>query len=201
VDFLSKLTPNHLGPDNTHTVWPASQIALQETLFNETTDARQRVEFLERIVKTQPGDRIARGRVMWWAITELCDAGVVRSLPVIQEAINGLQSSTGPGELQFCQARIQALQRDPDRVKALGSVLRVDTWHSDRLVSWAIHKLHGVQTSEADAELDRFASEIAAFPEGSPVRQRFGFRSQEIRDLQQRRSLRPPRPTEPSRRP
>jgi hypothetical protein len=81
--------------------------------------------------------------------------------------------------------------RSADRVKALASVLSLTTWHSDRLVGWAIHKLGRVHTPEADAELDRFEGGVFALPEESPVRRRFAVRAYNVRYLQQMRQWRP----------
>ena len=56
---------------------------------------------------------------------------------------------------------MQVVSRDPDRVKALGSVLTPDNPGSNRLIRWAVAKLESMHSPSADAELDRFADQLA----------------------------------------
>jgi hypothetical protein len=87
VTFLSKLTREQLGPDSTGQLWPAAQLALREALYQRIRDPRERIEFLERTI--QPRQKVDNwgGTVVSWAVHELCDNGVVGSLPLIAEAI------------------------------------------------------------------------------------------------------------------
>ena len=55
---------------------------------------------------------------------------------------------------------MQVVSRDPDRVKALGSVLTLDDPGSSRLIRWAVAKLESMHSPSADAELDRFADQL-----------------------------------------
>ena len=82
---------------------------------------------------------------------------------------------------------MQVVSRDPDRVKALGSVLTLDNPGSDRLIRWAVAQLDSMHTPRADAELDRFAIELGKLREGSPEYQRFGLVRAELYDVRARR--------------
>ncbi len=116
-------------------------------------------------------------------IGQLCDCGVATALPEIQRLMRrGEESERTEEDIRFCEARMRRVQTDPDRAKALGSVLRVDgTTENSRLISWAINQLDSIRTPEADAELDKFAAQLAKLPPEHPLRQ-FAFEG-EIRTL------------------
>ena len=91
-------------------------------------------------------------------------------------------------EIAFCEARIQIVRRNPDRIKALASVLTLDNVAEDtRLKLWAICQLNEMHLAEADAELDRFARDISKLPEQSKMRQRMSLPGATIQELQNRR--------------
>jgi hypothetical protein len=76
-------------------------------------------------------------------------------------------------DIEFCRARIQVVSRDPDRAKALGSVLSLDAQpHDDRLVWWAISQLKAMHSAAVDAEMERFAAQVNSLPRESPIRRR-----------------------------
>lgn len=185
MSFLAKLRQIDLGPDDSYRVWPAAQIALKEARLRRISDPLARTEFLEKTILQPPQDASSRSKVKWWAITELCNNGVITSLPVIREAIRSLYSSTGEKEVQFCEARIEVIRRHPNRAKALGSVLKLNIGPDDhKLMWWAIYQLASLQSPEADAELERYRAEIDKLPEGSPAKRQAGLFRQTIRDLQ-----------------
>jgi hypothetical protein len=188
VDFLTKLVPGDLGPDPSQTVWPAAQIALRDARFRRITDPYMKIEFLEGILT---GMRDGRGPVAAWAVDELCDRGARRSLPVIYKSIRSrLNGQRDEEEIEFCEARIRVVMSNPDRVKALASVLTVgDESANTRLVGWAVNELNSMQTPAADAELDRFAREIGRLPEGSPAKANLGIYGQEILIFQVQRAV------------
>jgi hypothetical protein len=81
------------------------------------------------------------------------------------------------------------MSREPDRVKALGAILRIDAGSENRrLTLWAVNQLASMHSPKADAELDRFAAEIGKVREGSPQRQELSVFSQTIRELRAQRS-------------
>jgi hypothetical protein len=188
VAFLTKLKPSDLGPDPSHQVWPAAQIALREALLNSIADSQGKTDFLEKAIREPPQDAMARVKVMLWAMRELCDSGALMSLPVIQSGLHKLYSATAGEEIQFCEARIRVIRSDPDRVKALGSTLEVHRAAEDsRLTWWAINKLAAMKSPNADAELDRFADVITKLPEGSLPREQTGMFRQAIIELRRGR--------------
>ena len=83
-----------------------------------------------------------------------------------------LPGKEGEHELRFCEVRIRVANRYPDRAKALGSVLSTDTSSDDeRLIRWAIDKLAAMHSPGADAELQRFSTELGE--PGSLLHQRW----------------------------
>jgi hypothetical protein len=186
VDFLAKLTPADVGPDPSGAVWSAAQIALQDAQFRKITDPYMKTKFLEGILA---GTRDGRGPVPAWAVDELCERGAQKSLPLIQSSIRHMWSGQyGEDEIEFCEARIRVIMSNPDRVKALASVLAVgDDAANTRLVTWAVNGLNSMKIPTADAEVDRFAREIDRLPEGSPAKDRLGIYRMEIRYLQAER--------------
>jgi hypothetical protein len=185
--YLQALRKEDLGVDPTRTLWPAAQIALRDAQLRRITDPYMKTEFLERTI-TEHHDAAFKSELTWWAVNELCDRGAQMSLSVIQKAIRGTGSGQrGEDDIEFCEARIRAVLSNPDRLKALASVLTVADPAADRLVGWAVNELSTMQTPAADAELDRFAREIGALPEGSPAKANLGIYRQEILNFQSRR--------------
>lgn len=188
VDFLSKLTPAAFGEDVVHQIWPSVQIALQEAKLNQLPDRQAKSDFLEQTIRAS-NDAMSNGAVHGWAENELCNAGTVTSLPVIQESIrNRDPSPRGEEEVQFCEARIEVIRRSSDRIAALATALRVaEEPQDEKLVRWAFYQLADMHSASADAELDRFAAEIGRLAEGSPLRQRFGIFRLEVRGVHETR--------------
>ncbi len=192
VDFLTQFKRSDAGADTSQQVWPAARIALRIALLNRIVDPYAKIEFLEKEA-TEPDDAISNSAVQSWAVNQLCDRGAVGSLSVIQRSIrNRLNGQEDEDEIRFCEARIDVLSRNPDRIKALATVLNVhNNVPNDRLIRWAIQQLDSLHAPAADAELDRFANEIGRLPEDSPARKRLaGFR-EEIRLVQAARRTRP----------
>ena len=60
---------------------------------------------------------------------------------------------------------MQAIARDPDRIKALGSVLSVSNGaDQEDLIRWASNQRSEMRSPKADAELKRFMTEIERVP-------------------------------------
>ena len=131
----------------------------------------------------------SRGLVVHWASQQLCDQGASTALPLIERSItNNWPGTHGAEEIAFCESRIRVISRDPDRVKALRSVLSIDNEAvSERLIRWAVAQLDSMHSAAADAELDRFANELRKLREGSPQYLRFGLVRDELHAVQQRR--------------
>jgi hypothetical protein len=180
LEFLRNLKQGDLGPDTTQQIWPSAQIAFRNALLNRIEDPQLKIEFLESAVAEHGG----RGVASYWAVSRLCDDGALASLPIIQQSLRaGWSGQYGEDQIRFCEARMQVVSRYPDRVRALGSVLSVeDGTEDDRLVRWAIYQLVEMRTPSADAELNRFASEIGSLPVGSPLQTRLSTFKREIDD-------------------
>jgi hypothetical protein len=188
VDFLSKLTPAAFGEDVVQQIWPSAQIALQEAKLNQIPDRQAKSDFLEQTIQTS-FDAMSNGAVHGWAENELCNAGTLTSLPVIQESIrNRDPSSRGEEEVQFCEARIEVIRRSPNRIAALATALRVaEEPQDEKLVRWAFYQLADMNLASADAELERFAAEIGRLAEDSPLRQSLRVFLLELRGVHEKR--------------
>jgi hypothetical protein len=181
--FVSGLTKENLGPDDTGQVWPAAQVALQRCLFARITDSQSKIDFLEATAKR------FYGNVGFWATEELCNRGVQSSLPVIRNSIQRRNPSPdSDAEIAFCEARMELLSKAANRVQALSSALHVDRVNSDpKLSRWAAYQLVELSSSEADRELDRFGREVAALPAGSGERANCAMLWEEIKEARSER--------------
>jgi len=166
--FLTKLQPADVGPESSQGIWSAAQIALTNVRLGRIDDPRAKAEFLERTLTTQEKVYYDGGTWAYWIIDKLCDTGATTSLVIIRKSIRShLSASRGENAIRFCEARVEVVSRNPDRVKALGSVLRVDGDAEEKLLRWAIYQLEEMHSPAADAELDRFATEIGKLPVNS----------------------------------
>lgn len=100
-----------------------------------------------------------------WAVDQLCEMGSVISFPVIQQSIRARyygDEVRGDGELQFCQQRMAVIESNPDRVKALSSVLSSNLdIQNTRLVSWAVSQLLKIGSPDAVDALQSFSTRVA----------------------------------------
>ena len=163
LKYLEALTPaqvGDLGPRDSHEAWPAAQIALQEARLMRIKAPQEQVTFLEHAMSAS-FDSHSTGKIHLWATQTLCDMGSSTSLPLVEKRLRSLYSRIGEAETRFCHERMQIVKSNSNRTKALGSVLNVGTSAGNqRLTTWAISALAAAKTAEADAELERFASEI-----------------------------------------
>ena len=163
LEYLQALTPaqvGDLGPRDRHEAWPAAQIALQEARLMRIKTPQEQATFLENAMAAS-FDSFSTGKIHLWASQKLCDMGSSKSLPQIEKLLRRLWSRTGEAEIGFCRERIQIIQNNPNRARALGYVLNIGTSAANRrLTQWAIEQLGAMNSKEADAELDRFSAEI-----------------------------------------
>jgi hypothetical protein len=139
-------------------VFDEAKIILAQTLFRRETDPARQYEFLQQQLLFAKVHAVSI-----WAATELCDRGNYPSFPAIQETLNRLYGP-GPqteGMIGFCKAKIDILARDPDRVKALATVLRVDE-NELNILSWAKNELLKMNTPEAQKVLQDYVLQIEA---------------------------------------
>ena len=153
--FLEDLTQEALDPDSSGQVWPSVAIAIHEGRLRRITEPTAQIIFLEETLQE-------RNSAADWAADELCDRGSVSSLPLIRELIHKSYSvPVDADQIGFCERRISALSRSPDRITALGSLLSAKEGSTDRrLLTWAIDQLFSMNSDRADGELRRYAAEI-----------------------------------------
>jgi len=184
LEFLGRLKQGDFADDSSQQVWPEAHIALHEARLNAIQDADAQVEFLARIVSEQ-----VTGTTAYWASNQLCDRGASQSLPAIRESLRrNWSGSYGENEVRFCEARVQVIRSNPDRVKALAAVLT--TWGSEdmRLLRWAVDQLDGLATPAADAEVDRFLAKAEALPDGDTRKQTLASMRQQVREERRSRA-------------
>jgi len=169
LDFLKGLMPDDFATDTTQQIWPAAETALRDATLRGIQDPQLQIEFLEHTAT-----EMAHSGTGIWAFNELCNRGSLGSLVTIQKAIRETWSGHyGEDETAFCEARIRVLYGKPDRAKALGAVLSVETSADNaRLTTWALGELRSMHSSAADAELVRFANEIDKLPADSTTKGR-----------------------------
>jgi hypothetical protein len=171
LTYLQNLKESDIGPDTSGQIRSAAQIALLQAQVNRIPDQQAKIRFLEEATS-------GKGAGVHWAVDELCNLGSYQSLPLIRARIHRLLSLPQDIEHEtgFCEARIGVVSRDPDRVRALGAVLRVNGGGTDpQLIGWAIGQLQAMRSERADAELERYAKEIDALPD-SPVKRELASR-------------------------
>jgi len=165
LDYLSAVTPERLGSDESRGIYPASKVALHKALLRRETDPLRQIAFLETQLTSA-----TVGQVALWAQEELCNRGSVRSIDLTAQFIKRLDSSSrGDERIAFCRKRMAVIQSHPDRALALGSVLRADARASDqKIIEWAIDELFALHTAGANSILERYATEVAQpFPHTS----------------------------------
>lgn len=157
IEYLSAMTPEKMGADDSQSLYPHSKLALRQALLIGVTDPQQQIAFLEAEL-TNP----TNGYTALWAEEELCNRGSEGSTEMITQFIKRVYSGArGDDQAAFCQARMDIVNRDPDRAKALGTALRLDATRQDeRTMRWAIGQLFAMQSAEAQAVLDAYATEV-----------------------------------------
>lgn len=177
--YLQNLKKSDIGPDTSGQMWSSAQIALRQAQLNRIREEPAKVRFLEDTTTE-------RGSAAWWAVQELCDRGSYQSLPFITQHIRKAYSLSQDVEhaVAFCEARMAIISRDPDRIKALGLFLSVGSGVTDpELLGWAINELRAINTPQAEAEVQRFADEIEALPDGSPLKNALWGKRVQIRGM------------------
>jgi len=124
--YLQNLRKSDIGPDPTGGIWSAAQVALHQATFSRIADPSQQIHYLE--------DTAAHwwGQVGRWAVDQLCNGGHSESLEIVRKTIHRIEvNPRADGEVAFCEARIDVLSRNQDRVQALASVLSVANGSKD----------------------------------------------------------------------
>jgi hypothetical protein len=186
LNYLSRLKREDFSSDDSGHLWPAAFIGLHTARLNRISDSQGKIEFLENGL--EGGGFIAR-----WAANELCDRGSQKSLPFIRASIKKRDSSQrGENEIRFCEVRTRVLTHDPDRLKALVSVLSVndDQSGSRDLELWAVGQLVALHLLEADQALERYRGEIDKLPAKSSAKERLYPVGEAIYQLMVQRSRR-----------
>lgn len=166
--FLTTVRQADFLQDNSRQMWTSVQYALAYARLKRIEDPRKQIEFLEGIVTEN-------ALTADWAVQELCDRGSGGSKAIIVRAIRARQNGRfDEEEIRFCDARILVMEGDPDPVRALGSVLRVDRgWSDDRLIGWAVGQLRELRSPAAYRELELRAAEMSKLPRNAPDKLRW----------------------------
>jgi len=193
IEYLRTMSAK-VGPDSTETIYPASQVALQKALLLQEEDPQRQITFIEQQL-TKP----SVGQVASRAMDELCNRGSTGSLPEIKKLVKYRNHDLpyGDKQIQWCEARMEIVNRDPDRAKALGSALSVEEALRDPQFEktwWLVEQLRDMNSDEANSVIDRFLAQI-----GQRLPKNFAAptteENQALRGLVQGIGLmRPPRP-------
>ena len=98
IQDLESITVAEIGPDDTETIYPASQIALYKALYRRETDPGRQVALLA------PHRRADTRRGGLWAVDELCNRGSNGSLPEIRKMVESYPGGLSGGEqVRFCE--------------------------------------------------------------------------------------------------
>ena len=179
LGYLANLREEDVGHDGR--VWPAARIALHEARLRRIAQPWDRIAFLERSLSEWD-------EVDHWAAEQLCNGGHYPSLPLIAEAIRRHLSQDAEKEIGFCEARMEILSRNPDRVVAVGSFLKADGRPITRsLTGWAINQLDAMKSPKADAELERYAKELERAKDSLPDKEEAAYTASKVRDVLARR--------------
>jgi len=137
--------------------------------MSRIADPQAKIEFLRNTLTSKTA-----ATPRWWVVEELCNRGAAVALPDIRASIKKrLSGSDAQSEIEFCEARVQVLGRDPDRARALGSVFGSvvsleNTLEGQKLLHWAMQQLIPMRSPDADAELDRIADRLDVLAKGAP---------------------------------
>ncbi len=168
--YLEALKPKARGATASGLADAAIGLAYRQAVYLREKDPQRRIELLESALgeKSIPA---ANSAIHAWAEAQLCNAGQMTSLPVIQKSmLYWNPGEHGQAEFQYCEARMRIVWRDPDRVKALSSVLTMSSSQEDRrLIEWAVAQLDKIDSPATDLILDQYAAAIDRLPERSPV--------------------------------
>ena len=179
--YLESFRKEDFGPGSLE-VWAGARIALFEARLRHITRPADRIAFLERTIRVRdPADSYAED--------ELCDGGSYPSLPLIRESIRSRDPYRAAERIRYCEARMEIVARNPDRVTAIGAFLKVDGRPIDRdLNGWAIRQLGMMESPRADAELERYAKELERVKDSSPDTVEAAYTLWKVRDWLSRRA-------------
>ena len=171
VDFLKTLDQADLGTDE-QTVMLLRVMghgAIRIATLRQIQDPERQIEYLERTATEFSGTDVGAS-----AADQLCERASLGSLPIVRKAFTGVWGDQRDEEYtRFCEDRVLTVYGKPDRAKALGEVLDMQTSADNpQLTTWAIEQLKLMHSPAADGELKRFLSEIDSVPDESTAKQR-----------------------------
>ena len=182
IEFLANLQRSDVIQESGDELWTSAQNALSYARLSNIEDPRLKIEFLEGLVTP-------RTPSSFWAVNRLCDSGAVASLDVAKAYLKLAWSGEyGEEQSRFCEARMQVIFGNPDRAKALGSVLKIGVRSTelDKLRDWAIVQLLEMDNPTADLELSRFRMEIRKRPKNDSNHGYFSSLDGDIERLMER---------------
>ena len=161
--FLRSLVKTDFQPDPTGSLWPAARIGLRSAELFALTGPNSRVNFLEQTIEASKG--LSSEAI--WASNKLCNEGAVGSVAKIA-TVYQWRPTEAMDRMRDCEARMEIVRRDPNRTKALASVLTTLPSKDREFTRWAIFELLEIRTGQAQIALADFAREIDRLPNSHP---------------------------------
>jgi hypothetical protein len=162
--YLSGLKEEEFAPNpgERSQLQAAVHIAQSNIQLLNTPDRAEKVQLLEKWVV----DPVSL--VPGWAADQLCQMGSLISFPVVRQSIRIRYRGDevrADDMVQFCLQRMTILGSNPDRTKALSSVLTSDLETQDsQVVGWAVNELLQIGSPDAVEALRNFSARVKDAP-------------------------------------
>jgi hypothetical protein len=171
VEYLQQVTPSAFKVENfeRQELWPEVQIALRDARRRTQPNEADAVRYLEGVLEEE-GDWLSGGRLLSWAMHELCNMGALGSLPAITEALRTKHRSNVEQLTQFCQQKMVVVASHPDRVQALSSALTINNAQQNpELVRWAISEIYAARQAAGPGIVKAYLEQLEAIPENTAL--------------------------------
>jgi len=163
VPYLDSFVAADFEERGDYQTFGAVRFAFYDTLLAQISTQEEKVRFFQDSLEEEVGYAAS------WAANRVCNTGLLVVLPAVRHHLIEGNSSGGEEDARFCEARMRALEQDPDRVSAVAAILQIPEEPADtKLMQWALWELMAMKLPRANEQLERFEREVLALPETSP---------------------------------
>jgi hypothetical protein len=184
-EILSKFRLEDAPSDRRYYLLGCVTVGLKEIGERAAGDnAEDKIRFARGVLNEHSYKGDVEDSVYRWAINRLCDLGSSSDFPLIESSMNAIHNDWwGKSELEFCRDRIAVLARDPDRTKALGTVLLPAGHVEDsRIHGWAIYQLLAMHSADGDRALARYFAEVDKLDRDNPLHYEAVWQAQDVNE-------------------